>query len=323
LASSGALSRHLDVAEQAGQDIVEIMRDAAGQLAHRLHLVHLADMVFGGGALGRFQLQPLIGVGQFAGARSDGSLQMVGALRLDLGGAAGGAVRAIGPPGKAQRQQHRHQQRQSDQARCPADPGIAVARQRDSDAAFSEARAFGVDDLRQQAVYTRQVVGLASAMELAQRAHLLVVGGAQADFRQALAAFRERRLELHDIVMLPAGAASGIGQRLELRRRHAQLVLEQAAGVAVHADDVAGQSDFGSRHGRFEAAGLGDHFETAALFDEGALMIAGGGAGAVEQRAHRADEQHQQPRSQGARQQSAPAHPPFHDVVDPHHRRPH
>ena len=40
------------------------MREAAGQLAHRLHLLRLAQRIFDPFTLGLFGQQPVVGVGQ-------------------------------------------------------------------------------------------------------------------------------------------------------------------------------------------------------------------------------------------------------------------
>jgi hypothetical protein len=40
----GALARQHDVAGDAGEDVVEVVGDAAGELADRLHLLRLAQL---------------------------------------------------------------------------------------------------------------------------------------------------------------------------------------------------------------------------------------------------------------------------------------
>ena len=47
----GALARQHHVAGDAGQDVVEVVRDAAGQLADRFHLLRLAQLALELGAL--------------------------------------------------------------------------------------------------------------------------------------------------------------------------------------------------------------------------------------------------------------------------------
>ena len=48
----GAALRQLAVAEDRAQDVVEVVRDAAGEVAHRLHLLGLLQL--------RFELQPIL-----------------------------------------------------------------------------------------------------------------------------------------------------------------------------------------------------------------------------------------------------------------------
>ena len=55
----------VDPADHHRQHIVEVVRDAAGQLADRLHLLDLAQLRLGGLALDRLGLQRLVGVPQF------------------------------------------------------------------------------------------------------------------------------------------------------------------------------------------------------------------------------------------------------------------
>jgi len=135
-------------------------------------------------------------------------------------------------------------------------------------------------------------------MKTGERRHLLIIGGAQADFGQCLAALFECILQRLHIAALPVGLARGIGQRLQLAGGAAPLVLKQAAGVRVKADDITGQRDFGPRRARFESAGQRDDLETALLFGQCALMVASGLTGAVEQRAERPDQQDDQQQRQ-------------------------
>jgi hypothetical protein len=52
-----------------GQQIVEIVGNAAGELAQRLHLLRLAKLLLGLGALLDLDLELAIGFGQGAGAK--------------------------------------------------------------------------------------------------------------------------------------------------------------------------------------------------------------------------------------------------------------
>ena len=58
----------VDAADHDRQHIVEVVRDAAGQLADRLHLLDLAELGLGRLALGGLGLERLVGLPQFLGA---------------------------------------------------------------------------------------------------------------------------------------------------------------------------------------------------------------------------------------------------------------
>ena len=58
----------VEPADDDRQHVVEIVGDAAGQLADRLHLLDLAQLGLGRGALGRLRLEPLVGVAKLARA---------------------------------------------------------------------------------------------------------------------------------------------------------------------------------------------------------------------------------------------------------------
>jgi hypothetical protein len=60
-------AQHVGRALDDGQEIVEIMGDAAGELAERLHLVGLAQLLLGLAALDDLDLQFGIGVGERVG----------------------------------------------------------------------------------------------------------------------------------------------------------------------------------------------------------------------------------------------------------------
>ena len=298
--------RQFQPADDHRQHIVEVMRDAAGQLADRVHLLHLAQIVLGGGALGRFALQLVIGVGQFGGAGAHGGVEPVGALRLQLRLAPGVAPVIQGDMGEPGREQNADQQHQTEQAPGPPDPFAAVAGARHRQAAFAQPRIFRLYHAVEQRGDAFEVLALAGLMEFGERRHLLVVGGAQPDLTQRLAALFKRVLQRLDIAALPAGAARGIVERLELAAGVAPLVLEQAAGVRLQADDIAGQRHFGASDARFEAAGERDDLETALLFRQRAGMIARGVAGGVEQCAERTDQQDDEQPGHGPAQRGGP-----------------
>ena len=84
----------VDPADHHGEHIVEVVGDAAGQLADRLHLLHLAKLGLGRLALDRLGLQRLVGFPQFLGAVAHRLLQFGGAIRFAVGLAAGGGILA-------------------------------------------------------------------------------------------------------------------------------------------------------------------------------------------------------------------------------------
>ena len=69
----GKLGRaeHVGRALDDGQQIVEVVGDAAGQLAQRLHLLALAELVFGFGALLDLLLEQDVGLGERLGAAGE------------------------------------------------------------------------------------------------------------------------------------------------------------------------------------------------------------------------------------------------------------
>src|SRR5574338_81701 len=82
----------VDPADDDGEHIIEVVRDAAGELPDRLHLLHLAQLGFGRLALLRLRFQRLVGLPQFLGALAHGELERFRALGLAFGEAAGQRV---------------------------------------------------------------------------------------------------------------------------------------------------------------------------------------------------------------------------------------
>ncbi len=74
----------VDAADDDRQHIVEVVGDAAGQLADRLHLLDLAELGLGGLALRGLGLQRLVRFPQFLRALADGLFERLGALGLAL-----------------------------------------------------------------------------------------------------------------------------------------------------------------------------------------------------------------------------------------------
>jgi hypothetical protein len=75
----------VDSAYHHRQHVVEIVGDAAGKLADRLHLLDLAELRFGGLTLCRFFLQRLVRFPQFLGALAHRFLERGGAVGFALG----------------------------------------------------------------------------------------------------------------------------------------------------------------------------------------------------------------------------------------------
>ena len=75
----------VDAADDDGEHVVEVVGDAAGQLADRLHLLDLAELGLGGLALGGLCLERLVGFPQLLGALAHRLLEHLGALGLALG----------------------------------------------------------------------------------------------------------------------------------------------------------------------------------------------------------------------------------------------
>ena len=89
-----AAQRKVDAADDDGQHVVEVVGDAAGQLADRLHLLDLAKLGFGRFALGGFGLERLVRLPQLLRALAHRLLELLGAFGLALGLAPGGGVLA-------------------------------------------------------------------------------------------------------------------------------------------------------------------------------------------------------------------------------------
>ena len=75
----------VDAADHHRQHIVEVVGDAAGQLADGLHLLDLAKLGLGRLALDRLGLQRLVGLPQLLGPLAHRLLELLGALGLVFG----------------------------------------------------------------------------------------------------------------------------------------------------------------------------------------------------------------------------------------------
>src|SRR5437763_16095635 len=80
-----ALDR-LDIADNDSEKVVEIMRDAAGELTERFHLVRLPERLFRSRALMDLGAEPSVDFVQLRGASSDDSFLLLFAARKRLAG---------------------------------------------------------------------------------------------------------------------------------------------------------------------------------------------------------------------------------------------
>jgi hypothetical protein len=64
-AAVGDVALHqVEAADDPGEHVVEVMGDAAGELAHRFHFLRMAQGIFGALAFEHLVLQALVGLGQ-------------------------------------------------------------------------------------------------------------------------------------------------------------------------------------------------------------------------------------------------------------------
>ena len=75
----------VDAADDDGEHVVEVVRDAAGQLADRFHLLDLAELGLGGLALGGFGFQRLVRLPKLLRALAHRLLELLSALGLAFG----------------------------------------------------------------------------------------------------------------------------------------------------------------------------------------------------------------------------------------------
>ena len=72
-----ALAQELEVAQHGGQQVVEVVRHAAGELADRFQLLHVAQLFLGALALGNLRNQRIVGMLELRGALVDPPFQSV------------------------------------------------------------------------------------------------------------------------------------------------------------------------------------------------------------------------------------------------------
>ena len=79
------LAQQLEIAQHRGQEIVEVVRHAAGELADRFQLLHVAKLLLGAGALGDLRQQLVMGMLKLGGALGDPAFELVvGLLQAQL-----------------------------------------------------------------------------------------------------------------------------------------------------------------------------------------------------------------------------------------------
>ena len=71
------LAQQLEIAEHRGQQVVEVVRHAAGELADQFQLLQLAQLLLGAGALGDLRQQLVMGMLELGGALLDPALELV------------------------------------------------------------------------------------------------------------------------------------------------------------------------------------------------------------------------------------------------------
>ena len=71
------LAQKLEIAQHRGQQVVEVVRHAAGELADRFQLLQLAQLVLGAVALGDLRKQLVMGMLELGGALLDPALELV------------------------------------------------------------------------------------------------------------------------------------------------------------------------------------------------------------------------------------------------------
>ncbi len=168
----------IEAAHHHREHVVEIMRDAAGELAHRLHLLHLAELRFGRGALDHLAVQAIIGIAERAGAFGDGMFEPRGAVVGGLGlftRATLGYDRVPGEPGEDACR--RHQQHARHRQQLGEVVGL-VGRRVGLIVAVLQHRALMLGDRAQRAVDVGDELGMASVVEQQQRGPALAVIGA-------------------------------------------------------------------------------------------------------------------------------------------------
>ena len=184
----------IEAADDDREHVVEIVRDAAGELADRLHLLDLAELRLGGGALGRLGFEAGIGVGELRGARPHRLFEVERAQRLRLGIAPrlhAFDERAVGEDGEAHRAE-------ADQDRQPAEPfGIGVGA---GDEALrllhppGEVGAFGPGDLLELGAQGWEGARLTRGVEDVEAARALApLGGGRGGGELGAAALQEGR----------------------------------------------------------------------------------------------------------------------------------
>jgi hypothetical protein len=142
------MREQIEIADHGGEQVVEVVRDAAGELTDGFHLLRLQQDRLGALALADLRHQAVVGLGQLAGALLHPALEAGGKLAHARFGAlallqegvrlALAAARPLGRLGRAQQRhrpqrtfEHRHVAEQIDQMRGVNGTAIATQRQQD------------------------------------------------------------------------------------------------------------------------------------------------------------------------------------------------
>jgi hypothetical protein len=291
-------ARQIEAADDHGEHIVEIVGDTAGKLTDRLHLLDLAKLRLGGGALGGFGLEAGIGVGELRGARLHGLFEIERAKRLGLGVAPRLDAldeRAVGEDGEAHGAE-------ADQDRQPAEPfGIGVGAGDEAPCLLHPAGKVGAlrpGDLLQLAAQGGQSARLAGRVEDVEATRPLAALGGGGGRGELGAAAIEQSAELGGAPRLSGIVAELALELADLPGGRAPFVDILGAGDVVLVEHVAAQSGFRAGDGAVDVAREQHHFIGAPLPAQSVV------AGAV----RKGDHDDERDQGQG-RQQSADADP--------------
>ncbi len=258
--------RKVDSANHHREHIVEIVGDAAGQLADRLHLLDLAELGLGRLALDRFRFERLVGFPQFLRAVAHRFLELGRAVGLGLGLAAGGGILAK----RLDRDQPRKNCAAADDQPEPAE-------------IIGQPVGFGGDDLAlSDPLAQRCALGRGNFVELAIEELLgsglaggeIICGSALSLLehcgarrkRQFLGAFAVNLLQFLDPHALVGIVPDEILQPVDLVSSEAPLaVIDVAGGCLLLVEDEAAERGLGARRAGADVASDQGHIISTSL----------------------------------------------------------